>query len=124
MPSLKGLLFIATCIWITFPAGANTAAQTTGKIPREVIDKAATERVVLVLVGLKVPWQVESTLSHDAIGAKRSAISLVQDQLLAQLAGRKFRLVQRHQELPGLVLEVEADALAELARSENVTNVL
>jgi hypothetical protein len=67
---------------------------------------------------------MESTLSHDSVAAQRAAISLVQDQVLTQLSGRKFRLVQRYQELPGLALEVEADALAELARSENVANVV
>ena len=125
MFSLKSILFAASWFSVTLlgvvPA---ITAQTTGKIPREVINKAASDKVVVVLVGLKVPWQMESTLSQDAIAAQRAAISLVQDQVLTQLAGRKFRLVERYQELPGLALEAEADALAVLARSENVANVI
>jgi hypothetical protein len=122
---LSRILFAASCFSVTLLVAAPAViAQTAGKIPREVINKAASDKVVLVLVGLKVPWQMESTLSQDAITAQRSAISLVQDQVLTQLAGRKFRLVQRYQELPGLALEAEADALAELARSENVANVI
>jgi hypothetical protein len=122
---LSRISFAASCFSVALLVAApSVTAQTAGKIPREVINKAASDKVVLVLVGLKVPWQMESTLSQDAIAAQRAAISLVQDQVLTQLAGRKFRLVQRYQELPGLVLEAEADALAELARSENVANVI
>ena len=46
-------------------AGTAAFAQTGGKIPREVIDHAAAHGTVLVLVGLNVPWQMESRLSDD-----------------------------------------------------------
>src|ERR1041384_5629818 len=99
MFSLKRILSAASCFSVILVVAAQAvSAQTSGKIPREVIDKAAADKVVPVLVGLKVPWQMESTLSHDAIEAQRAAISLLQDQLLSRLAGRRFRLVQRYQE--------------------------
>jgi hypothetical protein len=52
-------------------AGTAAIAQTDGKIPREVIDHAAAHGTVLVLVGLNVPWQMESRLSEDETRAQR-----------------------------------------------------
>jgi hypothetical protein len=105
-------------------AGPATSAQTAGKIPPEIIDEAATHETVLVLVGLKVSWQLESTLSEAAVQEQRGAIGTVQDSLLAELAGTKHRIIRRYDEIPGIALEVGADALAALARSAIVTNVL
>ena len=49
-------------------------AQTGGKIPSDVIDHAAVHGTVLVLVGLNVPWQMESRFdsegSADRVGGK------------------------------------------------------
>lgn len=99
-------------------------AQTPGKIPREVIDQAAAHGTALVLVGLNLPWQMESKLSEEDLRTQRSAIASIQSDLLNQLEGRKYKLLRRYQEIPGIALEVGADALAELARLPIVTNVL
>jgi len=99
-------------------------AQTFGKIPREVIDQAAAHGTALVLVGLKVPWQMESTLTEEGIRTQRKAIASVQDKLLGELTGRRHKVIRRYPDLPGIALEVGADALAELAWSNNVVNVL
>ncbi len=99
-------------------------AQSPGKIPREVIDQAAANGTALVLVGLNVPWQREARLSEAELRAQRSAIASIQSDLLNQLEGRKYKLLRRYQEVPGIALEVGADALAELARLPIVTNVL
>jgi len=99
-------------------------AQNPGKIPREVIDQAAANGTALVLVGLNVPWQTEARLSDAELRAQRSAIASIQSDLLNQLEGRKYKLLRRYQEVPGIALEVGADALAELARLPIVTNVL
>lgn len=103
---------------------ASAAAAEPEKVPAEVIAKTANDLAVPVLVGLKVPWQRESTLSQEAISIQRQAIHKVQDQLLTELSGTKYKLVQRYDVIPGLALEVGADALAVLASSEHVTNVL
>jgi hypothetical protein len=119
--SLLGTGCFAALLSVAEPAAS---AQTDGKIPPEVIDEAATYETVLVLVGLKVPWQLESTLSETAVREQRGAIGIVQNSLLTELAGTKHRVVRRYDEIPGIALEVGADALAALARSVIVTNVL
>ena len=105
-------------------AGTAGIAQTGGKIPREVIDHAAAHGTVLVLVGLNVPWQMESRLSADEARGQREAIASVQRDLLIELEGRTYKVIHRYDRVPGIALEVGADVLAELARSSKVTNVL
>lgn len=105
-------------------AGPAAFVQTAGKIPREVIDQAAAHGTVLVLVGLNVPWQLESMLNEDAVRLQRESIRSVQGNLLTELAGTKYKVIRRYEEIPGIALEVGADALAALARSVTVTNVL
>jgi hypothetical protein len=105
-------------------AGADALAQSGGKIPAEVIDHAAAHGTVLVLVGLNVPWQMESRLSPDEARGQREAIASIQRDLLADLEGRAYKVIRRYDQVPGIALEVGADVLAELARSAKVTNVL
>jgi hypothetical protein len=111
---LAALLFFAI-----FPA-----ARAQDKIPPEVINETASHGTALVLVGLSVPWEMESKLDGDGVRAQRTAIASIQNDLLTQLEGRNYKIVRRYQEIPGIALEVGADALAELARLPIVTNVL
>jgi hypothetical protein len=94
------------------------------KVPAEIITQAAHDDATPVLVGLKVPWQREDTLSEQAITLQRQAIHLVQDQLLKELSGTKYNVVRRYDVVPALALEVGAEALVVLAESNHVTNVL
>jgi hypothetical protein len=105
-------------------AATSALSQTSGKIPTEVIDHAAAHGSVLVLVGLAVPWQMESALSEAEVRAQRESIASIQRDLLSGLEGRKYKVIRSYDQIPGLALEVGADALAELARSPVVTNVL
>jgi hypothetical protein len=105
-------------------AAAAATAQTTGKIPAEVIDHAATHGTVPVLVGLNVPWQMESRLTADEARSQREAIASVQRDVLAELDGRAYKIIHRYDRVPGIALELGPDGLSELARSANVTNVL
>lgn len=116
-------LFCLAAIML-FIAGPAAIAQTAGKIPREVIDQVTARGTALVLVGLNVPWQMESRLSQDGVKAQRQAIASVQSDLLNELAGRTYRVIRRYEQVPGIALEVGADALAEMARSATVVNVL
>jgi hypothetical protein len=120
----QGLLRTSAFALLLSIAAPTAIAQTAGKIRREVIDQAAAHGTVLVLVGLNVPWQMESRLSEDLIREQRKAIGSVQGNLLRELAGTKHTIIRRYEEVPGLALEVGADALATLARSASVVNVL
>ena len=120
----KNLLRAGCLAGILSIAGAAALAQTGGKIPREVIDEASARGTVLVLVGLNVPWQMESRLNEDEVRAQREAIASVQRDLLSELEGRNYSIIRRYDRIPGIALEISADALAELARSAHVTNVL
>ena len=115
----------ASCLAVLlFLGGSAAMAQAGGKIPAEVIDHAAAHGTVLVLVGLNVPWQMESRLSEDETRAQREAIASIQRDLLAELEGRPYKVIRRYDRIPGIALEASADVLAQLARSANVTNVL
>ena len=116
--------FGKSCFAFLLLATSATPAQAQSKVPREVIDSASTHGSVLVLVGLKVPWQMESKLDVDELLSQRAAIASIQSDLLNTLKGRSYKVVRRYQEVPGIALEVGADALAELARLPIVTNVL
>ena len=116
--------------WMTCRVGlllilaSSASAQSPDKIPRDVIDQAAANGTALVLVGLNVPWQLESRLGEDGMRTQRNAIVSMQSDLLTKLEGRNYKILRRYQEIPGIALEVGADALAELARLPIVTNVL
>ena len=116
----KRILAIGLLFWIALP----TWASSQDKIPREVIERTAAQGTALVLVGLKVPWQMETNLSENGLHAQRAAIASIQTDLLSHLEGRNYKIVRRYREIPGIALQVGADALAELARLPIVTNVL
>ena len=117
--------FRTVCLTVLLSlTGTPAIAQTSEKISRDVIDHAATQGTVLVLVGLNVPWQMESRLSEDETRAQREAIASIQKELLDELEGRDYKVIRRYERIPGIALEAGADVLAELARSPNVTNVI
>ena len=119
------LLFTASCCAVLLlSTEPPVQAENSNKISREVIDQTAAQGTALVLVGLSVPWEMESRLSDEGVGAQRAAIKSAQDGLVAKLKGRQYKVLRRYQEIPGLALEVGADALAELARLPLVTHVL
>jgi hypothetical protein len=111
----------ATLLCVGQPA---VGAPQSDKIPREVIEKAENDGSVLVLVGLKVPWQKEETLTAGAVQEQRQAIDAVQHEFLTELAGTQHKLIRQYEEIPGIALEVGRDALAVMEKSTRVTNVL
>jgi hypothetical protein len=121
IPRILGAICSAA---ILFAVASPCTAQQPQKIPADVIDQAAANGTVLVLVGLKVPWQMESTLSEDQVQAQRDAIASIQTNLLSELLGKSYKITRRYDRIPGIALEVGPDALAELAHSTNVVNVL
>ena len=120
----QGMLKLTCCAALLLFFSLAAHSQSSDKIPRDVIDYTAAHGSALVLVGLDLPWQMESRLNEADLHAQRTTIASRQNELLGKLAGRKFTVVRRYQEIPGIALEVGADALAELARLSIVTNVL
>jgi hypothetical protein len=120
-PRIFWTIFLAA---ILCAVASRSAAEQTQKIPTDVIDHAAANGTVLVLVALKVPWQMESALSEEQVQAQRDAIASIQTDLLSELRGKTYKVIRRYDRIPGMALEVGADALAELAHSRNVVNVL
>lgn len=112
------------CAALLSVAPAATTAASFNVVPREVINQAAANGTVLVLVGLSVPWQMESRLNEAEVRSQHLAIAAIQSDLLAQLEGKNYKVLRRYQEIPGIALEVGPDALSELARLPIVTNVL
>lgn len=115
---------MSCCAALLLFLAPDAPAQSPDKIPRDVIDQAAANGSALVLVGLNVPWQMEARLGEADLRAQRYAIASIQSDLLTNLEGKNYKIVRRYQEIPGIALEVGADALAELARLPIVTNVL
>jgi hypothetical protein len=122
-PQIIALCILASVTAVSGPLPAR-AAQSSPKIPAEVIDQAAARGSVLVLVGLNVPWQMESTLNHEQVQTQRDAIASIQTHVLSELVGKSYKITRRYDRIPGIALEVGPDALAELALSTNVVNVL
>jgi hypothetical protein len=116
----------ATFVLFALLLCVETAAlgQSEDKVPPEVVNKIAADGRAPVLVGLRVPWQVESDLNPEQLRTQRDAIAAVQRDVLAEIEGKSFTITRQYASIPGIALEVGADALAELARSRNVTNVL
>ena len=114
-------LFLVFVAFVSWPTNASSQ---TAKIPDEILDRAATDGMVLVLVGLDVPWSMEGMLTENAITAQRQVIKGVQNDLLTELSGTQYKVVRRYEVIPGIALEVGADALAVLKKSGSVTNVL
>jgi hypothetical protein len=73
---------------------------------------------------LNVSWHQEGSLTDDAIQAQRQAIGSVQTDLLSELSGTKYKIIRQYQMIPSIALEVGADALSVLEKSNRVTNVL
>ncbi|HXV47377.1 MAG TPA: hypothetical protein VEB61_01155, partial [Candidatus Binatia bacterium] len=126
MQKLRSQRLLRTGLYtaLLFLIAPGALAQNNAKVPREVIDHAAANGTALVLVGLTVPWEMESKLSEDKVRAQRVAIASLQSDLLTRLEGTHYKVLRRYQVIPGIALEVGADALAELARLPIVTNVL
>ena len=85
--------------------------------------KVRERGVLSVIVGLNVPWKPLGMLSPEERGTQEKATIAVQDQLLAELSGTKYRLIRRFIYSADLGLEVGPDALAVLANSNLVETV-
>jgi hypothetical protein len=94
------------------------------KVPWQLFKRAANDGTVLVLAGLKTPWQREDQLDTHLIDLQRSAILSAQGYVLAELNGTQFKVMRLYRSIPGIALRVGVDALQILQKSPAVTNVI
>jgi hypothetical protein len=94
------------------------------KVPWQLFKRAASNGTVLVLAGLRTPWQREDQLSEDLKALQRNAILSSQSYVLAELNGTEFKVTRLYRSIPGIALRVGLDALQVLEKSPAVTNVV
>lgn len=94
------------------------------KVPWQLFKRAASDGTVLVLAGLRTPWQREELLSEDLKALQRTAILNTQRYLFAELSGTQFNVMRLYRSIPGVALRVGLDALQILEKSPAITNVV
>jgi hypothetical protein len=94
------------------------------KVPLLIFNRVAADGTVLVLAGLRTPWQREELLDENLLTLQRAAIHDVQSYVLAELVGTRYRVTRIYRKIPGIALRVGFDALKILERSPAVTNVV
>ncbi|HXG51349.1 MAG TPA: hypothetical protein VNN77_08105 [candidate division Zixibacteria bacterium] len=115
---LGALATLATALAWPVPPAAQE------KLPPEVSAKAARDGTVVVLVGLKLPWKVETALGAAAVQKQRAEIGAAQEALLRDLRATEFKVIRRYEEIPAIALEIGPEGLAVLEESSLVANVL
>jgi len=93
-------------------------------VPSNLFTRAARDGTVLVLAGLRTPWQREDHLSDELLALQRNAIHSAQSYLLAELTGTRYRVTRLYRKIPGIALRVGVDALIVLEKSPAITNVV
>jgi hypothetical protein len=94
------------------------------KVPAHLYKQADTDGTVLVLAGLRTPWQREDLLNENLLELQRAAIQDVQSYVLAELTGTRYQVMRLYRKIPGIALRVGFDALKILEKSPAVTNVI
>ena len=94
------------------------------RFPRNSFSAWQSDGTVLVLAGLRTPWQREDQLSEDLKTLQRKAILSAQSYVLAELGGTQFKVMRLYRSIPGIALRVGLDALQVLEKSPAVTNVV
>ena len=111
----------AAVMLLVGPAAGRTPA---GSVPKALVDRAAREATVRVLVQLQVAAEPEGGLaSAEAVAAQRKAIAVAQSALMAELVGTRYRLIKTYETIPFLALEVSSDALRILEASPLVVGI-
>ncbi len=105
-------------------SGAKIEAAQPHMYPKDLPQKVRERGVVSVIVHLNFPVKSLADLSPAERIAQRQAIIAAQDQLLAELTGTQYTLINRFTYSAALVLDVGPDALAVLGKSTLVKTVI
>jgi len=111
----------AAVMLLVGPVACRTLA---GNVPKPLVDRAAQEGTVRVLVQLQVVAKPEGELaSAETVAAQRQAIAVAQSALMAELVGTRYRLIRTYETIPFLALDVSSDALRILEASPLVVGI-
>ena len=111
----------AAVMLLVGPAAGRTPA---GSVLKPLVDRAAREGTVRVLVQLQVAAESEGGLaSAEAVADQRKAIAVAQSALMAELVGTHYRLIRTYETIPFLALEVSSDVLRILEVSPLVVGI-
>lgn len=100
----------------------NNPAQKT-KVRAEVWQKVTEKSVAQVEVVLDGQWAPDAKLNREAALAQRKVIADTRKNLIAELAGTKYKVLREYDSIPGISLEVGPDALNVLENSTHVKDV-
>ena len=118
----RNWFLFSTCVVLL--VGLAAGRTLAGSVPRALVDRAAREGTVRVLVQLQVAAKPEGGLaSAEAVAAQRTAIAAAQSAVLKELAGTSYRVVRTYETIPFLALEVSLGALQALDESALVMGV-
>lgn len=108
------------------PIEVTVVAPTEVAIPlkyQPLVDEAAQKGSVRVIVGLNVPFQVESAIDASQVGAQRAAIQSAQSGLLNELAGTSYRVHNTFWAVPFMAVSVDQAGITRLATSRGVVSI-
>jgi hypothetical protein len=104
--------------------GPETGQTLAGSVPKALIDRAARDGTVRVIIQLHVAAKPEGELrGAETVAAQRKAIAAAQSALMVELVGTGHRLNRAYETIPFLALEASSDALRTLEASALVVGV-
>jgi hypothetical protein len=110
--------------WVVLLVGLAAGRTLAGSIPEALVDRAAREGTVRVIVQLRVSARPEGELgSPDAVASQRQAIAVAQSAVLKELADTSYRVMRIFETIPFLALDVSPGALQALDESALVMGV-
>ncbi|MEW6568267.1 MAG: S8 family serine peptidase [Chloroflexota bacterium] len=122
--SILVLLVTASAPWPSSAAPPLVSMAAKQAAYRDLLPLTQQNGSVRVLVRLNVPFQAEEHLpSRIAVLAQQRGIAQAQDALLRRLATFSTRLARRYAHVPFLAVEVDAQALSDLAANPAVGSI-
>jgi hypothetical protein len=114
------LTFLALNGWSAAGAGQeNKDSKVDPKLWKQVQERGTAR----VIVDLNVPgWESKKSSKEDEL-ARRQKVADAQRLVLRELGGTHYKVNRQFEIVPGLALEVGADALAALERSSHVLKI-
>lgn len=118
MPLLLSRVLLPLLLCVSFVPTPSRAADTlSGRVDPAVAKALESSSRVRVLLLLETPADA------DKAGDRRASIARTTDAVLAGMAQKNVTLRRRFSGVPALALEIDADALSQLAQDRNVRRI-